>query len=38
MINFDDYTYENKTAHNSTWPFIPVLGGSGSGQEKDMHY
>ena len=23
MINFDDYTNENKTEYNSTWPYIP---------------
>ena len=23
MINFDDYTNENKTEHNSKWPCIP---------------
>ena len=23
MINFDDYTNENKTEHNSKWPYIP---------------
>ena len=23
MINFDDYTNENKTEHNSEWPYIP---------------
>ena len=23
MINFDDYTIENKTEHNSDWPHIP---------------
>ena len=23
MINFDDYTNENKTEHNSKWPHIP---------------
>ena len=23
MINFDDYTDENKTEHNSNWPYIP---------------
>ena len=23
MINFDDYTNENKTEHNSNWPYIP---------------
>ena len=37
MINFDDYTYKNKTEHNSNWPYIPdypyrilFIGGSGS--------
>ena len=23
MIDFDDYTNENKTEHNSKWPYIP---------------
>ena len=23
MINFDDYSNENKTEHNSKWPYIP---------------
>ena len=23
IINFDDYTNENKTEHNSKWPYIP---------------
>ena len=23
MINFDDYTNENKTKHNPKWPYIP---------------
>ena len=39
MINFDEYTNENKTEHNSKWPYIPdhpyrilILGGSGSGK------
>ena len=39
MINFDDYTNENKTEHNSNWPYIPdhpyrilIVGGSGSGK------
>ena len=39
MINFDDYTNENKIEHNSKWPYIPdhpykilILGGSGSGK------
>ena len=37
MINFDNYTNENKTEHNSKWPYIPdhpyrilIVGGSGS--------
>ena len=39
MINFDDYVNENKTKHNSKWPYIPdhpyrilITGGSGSGK------
>ena len=39
MINFDDYTNENITEHNSKWPYIPdhpykilIIGGSGSGK------
>ena len=39
MINFDDYTNENKTKHNLNWPYIPdppyrilIMGGSGSGK------
>ena len=39
MINFDDYTNEDKTEHNLKWPYIPdhpyrilVVGGSGSGK------
>ena len=39
MINFDKYTNENKTDHNSKWPYIPdhsyrifIIGGSGSGK------
>ena len=39
MINFDDYTNENKTEHNPKWPYIPdhswrilMNGGSGSGK------
>ena len=37
MINFDDYTNENKTHHNPKWPYILdhpyrilIMGGSGS--------
>ena len=39
MINFDDYTNENKIENNSKWPHIPdhpyrllIVGGSGSGK------
>ena len=39
MINFDDYTNENKTEDNPNWPYIPdhlyrilIIGGSGSGK------
>ena len=39
MINFDEYTDENKINHNPNWPYIPshvyrilIIGGSGSGK------
>ena len=39
IINFDEYTNENKIEHNSKWPYIPdhpyrilIIGGSGSGK------
>ena len=38
MINFDEYTNENKIEHNSKWPYIPdhpcriLIVGSGSGK------
>ena len=39
MVNFGDYTDENKTEHHSKWPYIPdhpyrilIIGGSGSGK------
>ena len=39
MINFADYTNENKTQHNLKWPYTPdhpyralIIGGSGSGK------
>ena len=39
MINFDEYTNENKTEHNLKRPYIPghpyrivIAGGSGSGK------
>ena len=40
MINFNDYTNENRTEHNRNWPYIPghpyrilIIGGSGSGKK-----
>ena len=43
MINFDNYTYENKTEHNLKWPYIPdhpyrilPVGGSGSGKTNGL--
>ena len=42
MINFDDYTNENKTKQNLNWQYIPdiphrilIIGGSGSGKTID---
>ena len=39
MINFDEYTNENKVNHNPNWPYIPdhpyiilIIEGSGSGK------
>ena len=39
MINFDEYTYENKKEHILNWPYIPdhpyrilIIGGSGTGK------
>ena len=39
MINFDNYSNENKTQHNSNWSYIPdhlyrilITGGLGSGK------
>ena len=39
MINFDNYSNENKTKNNKNWPYIPdhpyrilIIGGSGSGK------
>ena len=43
MINFDNYTNENKTEHNSKWPYIPdhpyrilIVDGSGSGKTNTL--
>ena len=39
MINFDEYTNENRIRHNPNWTYIPdnpyrilIIGGSGSGK------
>ena len=39
MINFDEYTNENKVNHNPNWPYIPdhpyrilIIEGLGSGK------
>ena len=44
MINFDEYTNENKIEHNSNWPYIPdhpyrilTIGGSGSGKTNALN-
>ena len=43
MINFDDYTNENKRKHNLHWSYIPdhpyrilIIGGSGSGKTNTL--
>ena len=43
MINFDNYTKENKTQHNLKWPYIPdhpyrilTVGGLGSGKTNPL--
>ena len=43
MINFVEYTNENKIEHNSKWPYIPdhpnrklIVGGSGSGKTNTL--
>ena len=43
MINFDNYTNENKIEHNLKWPYIPyhpyrilIIGGSGSGKTNGL--
>ena len=43
MINFDEYTNENRVNHNPNWPYIPdhpyrilIIGGSGSGKTNTL--
>ena len=43
MINFDDYTNENKRKYNLNWPYFPdhpyrilIIGGSGSGKTNTL--
>ena len=43
MINFDDYTNENKSQDNKNWPYIPdnpyrilIIGSSGSGKTNTL--
>ena len=43
MINFDDYTNENKAQNNLKWPYIPdhpfqvlIIGGFGSGKSNAL--
>ena len=43
MINFDNYINENKTEHDSNWPYSPdhpyrilIVGGSGSGKTNEL--
>ena len=43
MINFDDFSNENKTEHKLKWPYIPdhpykivIIGGSGSGKRNAL--
>ena len=44
MINFDDYTNENKIIHNENWPYIIpdhpyrilIIGGSVSGKTNTL--
>ena len=43
MINFDEYTNQNKIEHNSKWPYISdhpyrilIVGGSGSGKTNEL--
>ena len=43
MINFDEYTNENRIKHNPNWPYIPdhpyrilIIGGSGTGKTNTL--
>ena len=43
MMNFDEYTNENKLKHNPDWPYVPdcpyrilIIEGSGSGKTNTL--
>ena len=43
MINFNNYTNENKTEHDLNWPYVPdhpyrilIIGGAGSGKTSTL--
>ena len=45
MINFDEYTSENRVNHNPNYPYIPdhpygilIIAGSGSGKTSTLLY
>ena len=43
MINFDDYSNENRRKHNPNWPYIPdhsyrILIVGGQDLERQVHY
>ena len=43
MINFDEYTNENRINHNPNWPYIPdhpyrILIVGGQDLERQVHY
>ena len=43
MINFDDYSNENRRKHNPNWPYVPdhpyrILIVGGQDLERQVHY
>ena len=36
MINLDSITNKNNKKHNEKWPFIIIIGGSGSGKTNEL--